>query len=57
MSTIDAFPLRWPVGWTRTHHDDRRASIYQVSFARARDEALRSVRLLGVHAGLVMRCT
>jgi len=47
MSTIDAFPLRWPVGWTRTHRDDRRASIYQVSFARARDEVLRSVRLLG----------
>jgi len=47
MSTIDAYPLQWPVGWTRTHRDDRRASIYQVSFARARDELLRSVRLLG----------
>jgi len=47
MSTIDAYPLRWPVGWTRTHRDDRRASIYQVSFARARDELLRSVRLIG----------
>lgn len=47
MTPVDAYPLQWPVGWTRTHHDDRRASIYQVSFARARDEVLRSVRLLG----------
>ena len=47
MTPVDAYPLQWPVGWTRTHHDDRRASIYQVSFARARDELLRSVRLLG----------
>jgi len=47
MTPIDAYPLRWPVGWARTHRDDRRASIYQVSFARARDELLRSVRLLG----------
>jgi hypothetical protein len=49
MSTIDAYPLRWPVGWARTDRDERRSSIYQVSFARARDEVLRSVRLLGGH--------
>jgi hypothetical protein len=47
MSTIDAYPLQWPLGWARTHCDDRRASLFQVSFARSRDEVLRSVRLLG----------
>jgi hypothetical protein len=45
--TLDAFPLRWPVGWARTHRDDRRESRYQVTFARARDELLRSVYQLG----------
>jgi hypothetical protein len=47
MTPVDAYPLQWPVGWTRTHRDDRRASAFQVSFARARDHLLRSVRLLG----------
>lgn len=45
--TIDAYPLRWPVGWARTASPDRRESRYQVTFARARDELLRSVYQLG----------
>ena len=47
MTPVDAFPLQWPVGWARTEGDQRRAAIYQVSFARARDDMMRSVRLLG----------
>jgi hypothetical protein len=47
MTTVDAYPLQWPVGWARTDRDERRAAIYQVSFARARDDMMRSVRLLG----------
>lgn len=46
-STIDAFPLAWPVGWKRTERGKRSASSYQVTFGRARDELLRSIRLLG----------
>lgn len=48
-AAIDAFPLHWPVGWARTEPHRRSSSGYQVTFGRARDELLRSIRLLGGH--------
>jgi len=44
---VDAYPLAWPVGWERTASWQRKGAPYQVSFARARDELMRSIRLLG----------
>lgn len=40
---IEAYPLRWPDGWARTKWPQR--SRYDLSFARARDEIVRQVRL------------
>jgi hypothetical protein len=40
---IEAYPLRWPEGWPRTKWPRR--SRYDLSFARARDEIVRQVRL------------
>jgi len=45
---IQAFPLAWPLGWKRTEPGRRRNSFYKVSFARARDEVLHSLGLMGV---------
>lgn len=47
MSTIDAYPLSWPIGWKRTPASARRPSAYKVTMTTARDELLRSLRLLG----------
>lgn len=41
--TIEAYPLRWPDGWPRTRWPQR--SRYDLSFARARDEIVKQVRL------------
>lgn len=43
----DAYPLYWPDGWKRTPAHRREPSRYQVKLARARDELLRELRLLG----------
>lgn len=43
----EAFPLYWPLDWPRTKPGRRQRARYQVNFARARDEVLRSLRLLG----------
>lgn len=40
---IEAYPLRWPDGWPRTKWPQQ--SRYDLSFARARDEIVRQVRL------------
>lgn len=48
MKGIDAYPLAWPVGWKRTEAGRRRASTYKVTLPQARDEALHSLRLMGV---------
>lgn len=45
---VDAFPLAWPVGWARKAKHQRRGSGYQVTFAKARDEVLRSLKLMQV---------
>lgn len=47
MQGIDAFPLQWPLGWNRTERHRRKDSRYEVSFADARDDLVRSLRLLG----------
>lgn len=45
-TNASGYPLDWPVGWKRTEH--RAPSRYQVTFARARDEVLNTLRLMGV---------
>lgn len=47
LEAITAYPLAWPAGWTRTLAPRRKHSNYKVDFVKARDEALREVRLLG----------
>ena len=47
MSAIDAFPLAWPLGWKRSAAGVRKPAPYKVTMAQARDELLRSLRLLG----------
>jgi len=42
---VDAYPLQWPDGWPRSK--SRLEAPYKVDFGQARDELLRSVRLLG----------
>jgi DnaJ domain len=44
-SPIEAFPLAWPSGKPRTAYPER--SRFDVSFARARDQVLREIKLLG----------
>jgi len=48
MNDVDAYPLTWPIGWKRTDAHRRKNSPYKVSFARARDEVLHSLGLMGV---------
>lgn len=43
--TEDAYPLSWPVGKLRTKNPQR--SRFEVTFANARDEIVREVKLLG----------
>lgn len=43
---IDAYPLQWPDGWTRTKPGKRKRSRYQVSFGKARNNVVDEVRLL-----------
>lgn len=44
---IEAYPLSWPDGWPRRKAWERKPSAYQVEFAKARDELLRELRLMG----------
>ncbi len=44
---IDAYPLTWPEGWPRVPAHQRKPAPYQVSFAKARDDLLRELRLGG----------
>lgn len=46
--TAERFPLAWPDGWARTRH--RRSAQYQVEFARARDDLVRSLGLMGARS-------
>lgn len=47
MKTIDAFPLAWPQGWKKTLK--RKNSAFRTTFAKARDELFRNLKLLGVN--------
>lgn len=47
MSTVDAYPLAWPVGWKRTTRFQRKPGAYKVPMSAARDDLLRSLKLLG----------
>ncbi len=44
---VDAYPLYWAEGWTRTPAHSRQRSRYEVHFIKARDEILRQLKLLG----------
>ncbi len=45
----EAYPLAWPLGQARTPAPKRRDSRFDTPFARARDELLRELALLGAH--------
>jgi hypothetical protein len=45
--TADRYPLTWPAGQPRTADWQRHDAAFKVDFARARDELLHSVQLLG----------
>jgi hypothetical protein len=45
MSTIEAYPLCWPVGWPRKESWQRSSSRYEVDFATARDHLANELRL------------
>lgn len=46
MKTVDAFPLSWPHGWKRSFK--RKQSAFRTTFAKARDELFRNLKLMGV---------
>jgi hypothetical protein len=48
MEGIEVYPLTWPASWKRTLAHRRKNSRYKVNFARARDEVVRSLALMGV---------
>jgi hypothetical protein len=45
--TIQAYPLQWPDGWHRTAPSKRWGGRFYTTFAKARDELLEELRLLG----------
>lgn len=45
MSVIDAFPLQWPQGFSRTKF--RKRAAFKASFAQSRDGIMHELRLLG----------
>lgn len=61
MSTIEAYPLQWPVGWPRTSATTRQRANFSVkyvrSFASVRDELLNELRLLGVKRHTIVLST
>jgi hypothetical protein len=46
--TVERYPLTWPTGQPRCAH--RRDADFKVDFARARDECLHSLTLLGARS-------
>lgn len=45
---VAAYPLYWPDGWARRKSSWRPHANYKVSFVKARDDVLRSLRLMDV---------
>ena len=45
VSGVEAYPLAWPAGWTRTKSKQR--GSFQVTFARARDELMSEISRMG----------
>ena len=44
---VDAYPLKFPLGWKRTIRRDKRSSQFRCTFGRARDYLINEIRLLG----------
>lgn len=42
---LEGYPLQWPLGWKRSEYPQR--SAFRRTFAKARDELLHEIRLLG----------
>jgi hypothetical protein len=53
MSLPDAYPLQWPEGWERTPEHKRRKSRYNVPEAKARNQLLKSIKLLGGNVAII----
>ena len=45
-SSIEAYPLQWPVGYKRTPKHEKKNAAFQTRFAAARDACIREVELL-----------
>ena len=45
---VDAYPLYWPDGWARSQKSWKPGAPYKVTFAKARDEVSRSLKLMSV---------
>jgi hypothetical protein len=45
--SVDAFPLQWPQGWTRTTPYRRERGAFKTTFAKARDELMAEISRMG----------
>ncbi len=55
MSTVDAFPLQWPVHWPRTKSPSR--ARFDTTMAAARDGILHELSLMGVRSNSIVIST
>lgn len=46
-STIEAYPLTWPIGYKRTPHAAKKHAQFQTSFASARDGVIYQLKKMG----------
>jgi hypothetical protein len=50
---IDAYPCSWPLGWDRTPAHKRRESRYKTNFAKARNDIVKQLYLMGAREVIV----
>ena len=44
---IEAYPLRWPIGYKRTPYNEKTYAQFQTAFAKARDGAIYQLKKVG----------
>lgn len=44
---VEAFPLAWPAGWSRTNEYRRERGAFKTTFAKARDELMAEIARMG----------
>jgi hypothetical protein len=49
--SAEAFPLAWPAGWPRARR--KSSAAFNLSFAKARDELMRELRLMGARYAIL----